>query len=201
VNTLESQTSQTHFLRSQAYRTDEELVKACREGDESAWEEIVFKYQKLMYSIPRHAGLSKDLAADVLQDVMTTLFQKLDVIEKPEFLRAWLMTTTRHKTIHLIARETKGRPIPIDDENSPAMQVADRTPLADEVLVKLERESRVDAAFEKLDDRCRRLLTMLYVEGEKASYNDVVTKLNVPLGSIGPTRARCLQKLIKLVDE
>lgn len=184
------------------HRTDEELVKACREGDESAWEAITYKYQNLLYSIPRRAGLGKDLAADVLQEVFTTLYVKIDLLEKPEFLRAWLITTTKHKTIHIISRETRGRPRSIDDdENDPAFEIADKSPLADEILIRLERESQVENAFTEIDDRCRRLLMMLYLESDKVPYSEIAEKLEIPLGSIGPTRARCLQKLLKFMPE
>lgn len=183
-------------------RTDEELVKACRDGDETAWEAIVQKYQKLLYSIPRRAGLSKDLAADVLQDVFTTLFEKLDSLEKPEFLRAWLATTTRHKTIHLIQREKRGKTKYIDDdETEVAFQIPDGAPLADEVLVQFERERQIEAAFGEIEPRCRRLLSMLYLESEQVAYAEIAEILQIPLGSIGPTRARCLQKLIKFIPE
>lgn len=182
------------------HRTDEELVKACREGDESAWEAITYRYQNLLFSIPRRAGLGKDLAADVLQEVFTTLYVKIDQLEKPEFLKAWLITTTRHKTIHLITRETKGRPRSIsDDENDPAFDIVDKAPLADEMLIRFEREDQIEKAFTEIDDRCRRLLMMLYLESDKVPYSEIAEKLDIPLGSIGPTRARCLQKLLKLI--
>lgn len=182
------------------HRTDEELVKACRDGDESGWDAITYKYQNLLYSIPRRAGLSKDLAADVLQEVFTTLYIKLDALEKPEFLRAWLITTTKHKTIHLITRETRGRPRSIDDEdNDPAFEIADKAPLADERLIRLEREAQIEKAFTEIDDRCRRLLMMLYLDSDKVPYSEIAENLDIPLGSIGPTRARCLQKLLKFI--
>ncbi len=182
------------------HRTDEELVKACREGDESAWEAITYRYQNLLFSIPRRAGLGKDLAADVLQEVFTTLYVKLDQLEKPEFLKAWLVTTTRHKTIHLITRETRGRPRSIsDDENDPAFDIIDKSPLADEVLIRFEREGQIEKAFTEIDKRCRQLLMMLYLESEKVPYSEIAERLDIPVGSIGPTRARCLQKLLKFI--
>ncbi len=183
-------------------RTDEELVIACRGGDESAWEAITYKFQNLLFSIPRRAGLGKDLASDVLQDVFTTLYLKIDLLEKPEFLRAWLITTTKHKTMHLISRETRGRPRSIgDDENDPAFEIADKSPLADDMLIRLEREEQIENAFTEIDDRCRQLLMMLYLDGDKVSYSEIADKLDIPLGSIGPTRARCLDKLLKLIPK
>jgi RNA polymerase sigma factor (sigma-70 family) len=183
-------------------RTDSELVSACREGDESAWEAIVYKYQNLLFSIPRRAGLGKDLASDVLQDVYITLFKKLDSIEKPEFLRAWLITTTKHKTIHLIKRETRGKPVPLSDENNEyVFDVPDKIPLADEAMIRLEQQNQIENALTLIEERCRRLLTMLYLEEEKVPYTEVADTIGIPLGSIGPTRARCLEKLLKLLPD
>src|SRR5512140_3821696 len=183
-------------------RTDADLVSACRRGDESAWEEIVLRYQRLLFSIPRRAGLSIDQASDVLQDVYTTLFQKLDQLEKPDFLRAWLVTTTRHKTMHYLVRERRGgRHRYIDDEDDSVYEIADTAALPDETLVALERAERISMAFAGLEDRCFQLLTMLYLEEGEHSYADIADELGLPVGSVGPTRARCLEKLLKLITD
>jgi RNA polymerase sigma factor (sigma-70 family) len=182
--------------------TDEQLVEACRRGEESAWETIVFKYQNMLFSIPLRAGLSRESASDVLQDVFTTLFEKLDSIEQPQFLRAWLTTTAKHKTIHTIQRETRGggRPKSLDElEEESFFEFPDKAPLPDEVLIRLEEEIQIETALAHIDDRCRRLISMLYLEIEQVSYTEIAEILEIPLGSIGPTRARCLQKLVKLL--
>jgi len=185
------------------YQNDEELVAACRSGNENAWESLVLKYQNLLFSVPRRAGLTKDLAADIVQEVFTTLFEKLDLLEKPEFLRAWLLTTTRHKTIHLIQRELRRKPKSIDgdDDGEYAFQIPDKLPLADEILIQFEKQKQIEEAFSHLEERCNRLLMMLYLEKEKYSYAEIAEILDIPLGSIGPTRARCLQKLMKFMPE
>lgn len=182
-------------------QTDEELIKRCREGDESAWEIIVLKYQKILFSIPRRAGLSDASSADVLQDVFTTLFIKLDSLESPEFLRAWLVTTTKFKTINLIQRETRIKPRYIDDENEFALQIPDKSIPADQLLIRLEQEAQIEKAFTQIDERCRQLIKMLYLEKEQISYSKISENLGIPAGSIGPTRARCLQKLIKMLPD
>ena len=185
-------------------QTDEELVQACRQGDESAWETIVYKYQNLLFSIPLRAGLRRDLAADVLQDVFTTLFQKLDTLEKPEYLRAWLVTTAQHKTLHLIQRESRGggKPRSIDEmEETVGFEVPDKAILPDERLIQLEKEKQIETALTEIDARCRQLLTLLYLEKEQMPYAEIAEFLGIPLGSIGPTRARCLEKLIKLLPK
>lgn len=182
--------------------TDEELVEACRRGDESAWEIIITKYQNMLFSIPRRAGLSMDLASDVLQDVFITLYEKLDTLEQPQFLRAWLTTTTRHKTIHLIQRESRGKPRSIDEiQEETFFEFPDKAPLQDEVLINLEKELQIETAMALMDERCRRLISMLYLETEQIPYAEISAILEIPLGSIGPTRARCLQKLINLLPD
>jgi RNA polymerase sigma factor (sigma-70 family) len=184
------------------FQTDEELVERARGGDESAWETIVYKYQNLLYSIPLRAGLRRDSAADVLQEVFTTLFQKIDALEKPEFLRAWLVTTTQHKTIHFIHREARGKPKSIDElESTTGFEVVDPSLTPDEGLIQLEREKQIEEALASIDERCRRLLTLLYLNQQQIPYAEIARMLDLPLGSIGPTRSRCLEKLIKLLPK
>ena len=67
-------------------------------------------------------------------------------------------------------------------------------------MIALERQEQIETAFTHIDDRCRRLLMMLYLDDEKTPYSQVAEQLEIPLGSIGPTRARCLEKLLKYVS-
>lgn len=181
-------------------RSDAELINSCKSGDETAWEEIVFRYQNLIFSIARRSGLSKDLASEVLQEVFLALLQKVRDIEKPEFLKAWLITTTRHKIIRLIEREKLGIVEHLEEMNEDSVNtIPDSSLPTDEVLTKLEREQQVEAAISILDERCRSLLKLLYYEDEPLPYSDIARELNISLGSIGPTRARCLKKLMKLL--
>ena len=85
--------------------SDKQLLLACRKGDQAAWEALIHRYQRLIYAIPRRAGLNDDQAADVFQDVFATLFQKLDDIDQPERLHSWLVTTARRKTWRVISKE------------------------------------------------------------------------------------------------
>ncbi len=85
----------TKFLARVLDKSDAELVAACRRGDESAWNELVNRYHRLIITIPRRAGLSEEQAADVLQEVFLTLFEKLDDIEQPDKIRSWIVTTAK----------------------------------------------------------------------------------------------------------
>jgi RNA polymerase sigma factor (sigma-70 family) len=176
--------------------SDEALVQACRSGDQAAWEMLVGRYQRLIYSIPRRAGMDEDMAADVFQRVFATLVQKLDQIEHPERIGAWLTTTTRREVWRISRRE---RTVASDDEEL-AADLPDDTPAPDELLVRLEEQHKVRVAVAALDERCRRLLTLLFYRPEPPPYAEIADALGTSEGSIGPTRARCLQKLRRLLE-
>lgn len=184
-------------------RTDEQLLAACRRGEEDAWEALVGRYQRLLYAIPRRAGLNEDLAAEVFQEVFATLLQSIDSIEQPSRLHAWLVTTARRKTWRLIAREGAARGLDAGDgdDEDPLATIPDQSPLPDELLVRLEEQHMVRAALDGLDERCRGLLRMLFYEPEPPPYAEIAARLGTPEGSIGPTRARCLQKLLKALEK
>jgi len=183
--------------------SDENLVLACRKGDESAWEALVNRYQRLIYTIPRRAGLDEDQAAEVFQDVFATLLKKLDEIEQPERIQAWIVTTARRLTWRLISREKSrgGTAIYADGgEEDTALEVADDAPLQDEVLLQLEEQERVRRAVYAMDERCRKLIQMLFYQPVSPAYAEIAAALGTTEGSIGPTRARCLQKLLRLLE-
>ena len=184
-------------------RSDSELLLACRRGDESAWEALVNRYQRLIYTIPRRAGLDEDQAAEVFQDVFTTFFEKLDDIEQPDRLQAWLVTTARRMTWRFISRQKISRRFVVNEDEGfdEASEIVDETLLPDEVILKLEEQHRVRVALSALDERCHKLLTMLFYTDEPPAYSEIAARIGVPEGSIGPTRARCLQKLLRLLEK
>lgn len=184
-------------------QSDRDLVLACRRGDESAWEALVLRYQRLIYTIPRRAGLNDDLAAEIFQEVFTTLFEKLDEIDDPAKLKAWMVTTARRKTWRLKSRENRSQKFEDSEEaeESEFSKLPDNAPLADEVLIQLEEQHRVRAAVWALDERCRKLIEMLFYRNEAPAYSEIAARLGGTEGSIGPTRARCLQKLLRLLEK
>ena len=182
--------------------SDMQLVLACRRGDQVAWERLIRRYQRLIYAIPLRAGLDEDHAAEIFQDVFTTLFQKLNDIEEPEKLQAWLVTTTRRKTLHEISRaQVRRSHVTTDEPTQVTTFIRDEAPLPDEQLVILEEQHHIRTALSSLDSRCRRLLEMLFYLAEPPSYADIAASLGIPEGSIGPTRARCLAKLLRLLKK
>ena len=183
--------------------SDLQLVLACRRGDQPAWEKLIRRYQRLIYAIPLRAGLDEDQAAEIFQDVFTTFFQKLNDIEEPERLQAWLVTTARRKTWRAIAR-SHGRTHPDAEAvewTNEATAVRDKTPLPDEQLLMLEEQHRIRSAVSLLDERCRNLVQMLFYHTPPPSYAELAAALGIPEGSIGPTRARCLGKLLRILKK
>ena len=183
--------------------SDLQLVLACRRGDQLAWEKLIRRYQRLIYAIPLRAGLDEDQAAEIFQDVFTTFFQKLNDIEEPEKLQAWLVTTARRKTWRAIAksRGLKSQDVETVEFTHEAATVRDETPLPDEQLLMLEEQHRIRTAVSMLDERCQKLVELLFYQAQPPSYAEIAVALGIPEGSIGPTRARCLGKLLRILKK
>lgn len=192
--------------RSPTEEGDAELVHRCRAGDPTAWESLVARYQRLVYAIVTRMGLDQHAAADVFQAVFEKLVQHLPRLREPARLQAWIVTTAKREG--LAARRQGQRQVSMtrpDDEDShgPAeWDLADDSPRAEELLDDLQQLHRLRLALERLDTRCRELLLLVFRdEDELLGYDEIGRRLNLPLGSIGPTRARCLGKLRKLLPD
>ena len=175
-------------------RSDSELVAACRRGDEDAWQALVLRYQRLIYTIPIRAGLDAETAAEVFQHVFVMLYQSLPSIDRADRIRAWLVTTAKRETIRLVRKEAKV-PAQVSTEAEEALETPADLPLPAEALQRLEEEHMVRVALGQMGERCRKLLTMLYFQDPPPSYEEIATALQIPKGSVGPTRARCLVQL------
>lgn len=184
---------------------DEALLAACRRGDEAAWEALLARYQRLVYAIPRRAGLDEERAGEVFQRTFVKLIEHLERIEEPARIRAWLVTTARRETWRLISREAPAQSPADSDELQEEESRVSRLPnddaLPDEVIAELEEQHAVRLAVAAMDERCRRLVSLLFYRPDPAPYAEIAQALDLPEGSIGPTRARCLQKLRRLLKE
>jgi RNA polymerase sigma factor (sigma-70 family) len=187
--------------------SDSDLVLACRRGDAGAWERLVRRFERLVYTVPRRAGLGEEQAADVFQQVFALLVEHLDGLSQPDRVRAWLVTTARRESWRVGRREaliratTAGASAGSEADGAGAGNEVtlldlpgDDSP-ADEALLRLEEQHLVRTALGTLDGRCRTLLALLFYCPEPPPYSEVAATLGLPTGSIGPTRARCLQKL------
>lgn len=168
---------------------ERELLDGCRRGDPRAWASLLDDYERLVFSIPLRYGLSRDEAADISQVVFTTLLQSLDAIEDEERLSSWLATVARRQSWRVLERAKRE----VFDAHVPEPVVPDPTDEWDRL------EWLYDGLL-ALDERCRSLLVALYLE-EPASYAEVSRRLGRPIGSIGPTRARCLERLRSVLEQ
>lgn len=187
---------------------DAALVARCRRGDAAAWAALVRRYQRLVYAIVLRAGLDEHAAADVFQTVFSRLVEHLPKLAQPERLQAWIVTTAKREALR--ARELGRRTVSMSrDEDGegggPGGEVedtvADNSPLAEQALDDLQQLHLLRQGLERLDERCRELLLMLFSdEDERLPYEEVARRLGMATGSLGPTRARCLDKLRRQVE-
>jgi RNA polymerase sigma factor (sigma-70 family) len=169
------------------------VVEAARNGRQEAWDSIVDTYAGLVWSVIRSCDFYAEEAADISQTVWLRCVEHLDRLRNPEHLAAWLATTARHECYKLSRR--RGRSITVAD----VAEVADVTAEPIDMLrsiVLTHDIARVRDALGSIPPRCQILLTML-VTDPPTSYDDIVATLDIPKGSIGPTRARCLEHLRK----
>ena len=186
---------------SQIAAADAALVRRCRSGDQTAWNELVDRYQRLIYAVPRRAGLSEEQAADVFQEVFVTLLEKIDDIREPDKIRSWMVTTAKFKTWGII-RGAKDHYAPATEEEMDAEMaaIADGSPLADEMLIEVEEQHMIRSAIKLIEERCQKILSMIYLCDPAASYAEVAAAIGVGETSISPLRTRCLKKLEKVLS-
>lgn len=177
-----------------------ELIAACRQQDPLAWNELVTRYERLVYTVPLRYGLTKAEADDVFQSVWLSLLDHLPALEQPERVSAWLVTTAKR------ASWDKRRGVDYEREAGVAVESLGDVPEEDEttteeMIIQYERQTAVRQALARLEERCRQLLNALYYAIGKPDYAATARQLNIPVGSIGPTRARCLEKLRREMAE
>jgi RNA polymerase sigma factor (sigma-70 family) len=178
------------------------LVRAAAGGETAAWKAIVEHFSGLVWAVTRGYRLGSADAADVFQTTWLRLAEHLDRIASPERLGAWLATTARRESLR-IAR-TGARTIPADgatlvgfghvDGHTPEQAVLD----AEQAMLDSERARQLWRAFRELSDRCQQLLRVL-MASPPPSYAEVGAALGMPVGSIGPSRARCLDRLRQML--
>lgn len=166
-----------------------DLVTRARDGDQMAWDEIVERYAPLVWSMCQRYRLSRADADDVGACVWLRLVERLDTIREPAALPGWLATTTRRECLRVL--RAKDRELPVEDHQ---LMVDDSNPAPDEWLLAQERQIALRTAFAELSQRCRRLLELLFSE-PSTPYDEISSILGIPVGTIGPTRQRCLGKL------
>jgi len=158
---------------------------------------LIRRYRRLIYSVPSAYRLPVDQADEVFQRVTVKLFEHVARVRSAETLPAWLLVTTRRESRELSRKEK--RYAPFEDEDSERLP-ADSPDVAGR-LDAVAREHAVALSLERMGSPCRELLTALYVEDPTPPYDEISRRLGRPIGSLGPTRSRCLEKLKSLYLE
>lgn len=165
------------------------LARAAGAGDAAAWEALVDRYTGLLWSVGHAFRLSEADCSDVVQTVWQRLAENLHRLDNPECVGTWLATTARHECSRLVRAGNRERPTDVVDLDRPDPRVG-----PEESVVHADRDSRLRSAFLMLSETDQQLLRVL-TASPPPSYADVAAALDMPVGSIGPTRARALARL------
>jgi RNA polymerase sigma factor (sigma-70 family) len=174
------------------------LVRAAAAGDRQAWGALVDRYVALLWAIALRHGLNENDAADVVQTTWLRLLESIDDIRDPTRVGAWLATTAQRASLRCIAQSR--RLVLSDEEDDDAFDGPDRllAPV-DEALLAREQAAAARDALDALPPTWRSLVELL-TQDPPVSYEDICADLGLPIGSIGPTRGRCVRRLRAIVD-
>jgi len=180
-------------MNAAASRTDDstaELVRRCGDGDGRAWQRLVDRYGALVWSIVTRAGITREDGEDVFQNTWTIAFEELPRLRESERFGAWIAMVARHQVLRVrrgygISRRARERIAVPDAVEEPP----------DEEIEALDDRRLVWEAFPRIGEPCGALLKALYYEQPTPAYVEISKRFGMKIGSIGPTRARCLKKL------
>jgi RNA polymerase sigma factor (sigma-70 family) len=172
------------------------LVRGAAAGDRRAWERLVDQYARLIWAITAQFKLAESDAADVAQTTWLRLLEHIDRIEYPDRVGSWLAATARNECLRSLAARKR---LVLGHDEEVLTGVVGSEPEVDERILAHERDQVVRDAMSRLPNRWQRLLELLMAD-PPASYAEISDQLGVPVGSIGPTRGRCLDQLRVLLQ-
>jgi RNA polymerase sigma factor (sigma-70 family) len=172
-----------------------EVVAAARMGEDDAWREILQRYTGLVAHVARSYRLNAADTADVVQNTWARLFESISSLQQPERLGAWLATTTRREVLRVIRAGKRDVPMTGQEDFEPGLAA----PEPDVALLRAEQRNELRAAMDDLPARHGALLRLLLAD-PPLSYQDISTLLDISIGSIGSTRARCISSLRRRTD-
>jgi RNA polymerase sigma factor (sigma-70 family) len=169
--------------------SDLELLNACRTGDPEAWELLVERYERLVFSVALRNGVTREEAADITQMTFIALLESIGKLREEKRVASWLMS---------VARRLAWRQRRRSERESLGLEGVS---WSDDAIATWERVAVVQEGLQRLNRACRDLIQALYFDPASPSYAAVAERLGRPIGGIGPMRARCLQRLRSLLGE
>lgn len=174
------------------------ILEACRRGNQDAWETLMHRYDRLLYYIARRYGATHEDAFDIVQTTFTYLLESVDAFDESSNIKGWLKTVAQRQTWRLMNRRNR--------EDVSAVEDVSETGIVQAGSISLDFETNEQAqvvrrAMLALNEACYVLLYDLYFAPDKPSYEQISSQIGIPKGSIGPTRARCLQKLKQILQD
>ncbi len=166
-----------------------DLVTRARDGDKDAWDELVERYAPLVWSVCRRYRLAQADSDDVGQSVWLRLIEHLPGLRESAALPGWIATTTQRECYRLLRAASRVEPVDPAESNDVVEEA-----IAEEEVLRHERREVIRTAFRQLSQRCQALLALL-TRDPPTAYDEISRQLHVPIGSIGPNRARCLDRL------
>ncbi len=170
--------------------TDRALFRACRAGDAQAWDALVERYERLVFSVALRNGLEREDAADVTQEVFVALLHSLSSLKDDTALASWLMTVARRTAWRTVERNRRTRGPSADAKTEQQDPVDVWTSLA-----------TLHDAVAQLGDPCRTLIHQLYLDADEPSYAEIAAQMGRSIGGIGPLRGRCLERLRGMIGD
>ncbi len=168
-----------------------DLVHRCAAGDQSAWDAIVTRYGRLVYSVARDTGLGEHSCQDAMQDTFAAAAGAITRMKDPTRFDAWLATTAHRIALRIRMRERRAAVGTESLVEEGAVELLGAESLEVRLIVR--------GALAELTDRCRNLLLILFGSNATPSYDALAEQLGLPRGSLGPTRQRCLDRLAQLL--
>lgn len=177
--------------------SDAHLVRECLQGNQRAWDSLIDRYQRLIYSIPYKYRAAPEDCADIFQSVCLELYTELGKLRKVESLKSWIISVTVHMCFHW-KRQQRGN---IELDGMEMDKAEAMAAVAPELLIEVEQEQLVREAICTLKPRCAEMIRLLFYEQPPLPYAEVAQRLGLATGSIGFIRGRCLKQLQKALLE
>ncbi len=173
-------------------------MAACLAGDESAWEALLDRYGRLIWSVALRLGASATEAEEVFQRAWIVIVERLHTLERADRLASWIASVARHQTWQLFDEARRAGRVPVWEGESEAGE--ETVEPAETLLLEMERLELLGTALADLDGRCRELLELLFLTEPRPSYREIAARCGIAVGSIGPIRARCLARLRTILE-